>query len=113
MSKRACSKFCLTDLRGSGSPHCQNHQPKKDLEHGQSEVVVILASSCQLICILAKVSCQLFKVLSRVLTWEPGLDDGLEIFKPLNGGGLDGLEELEPNNWEGVRIIQLLSHLIA
>ena len=62
---------------------------KKDLEHGQSEVVVILASSCQLICILAKVSCQLFKVLSRVLTWVPGLDDSLEIFKPLNGGGLD------------------------
>ena len=78
---------------------------EKDLQHAQSEVVVILASSCQLICILAKVSCQLFKVLSRVLTWEPSLDDGLEVFKPLNGGGLDGLEELEPHHWEGVRII--------
>jgi hypothetical protein len=62
---------------------------KKDLQHAQSEVVVVLTSSCQLICILAEVSCQLFKVLSRVLTWEPGLDDSFDIFKPLNGSGLD------------------------
>jgi hypothetical protein len=78
---------------------------EKDLQHAQSEVVVILTSSCQLICILAEMSCQLFKVLSRVLTWEPCLDDGLEVFKPLNQGGLNRLEELEPHQWEGVRII--------
>jgi hypothetical protein len=78
---------------------------EKDLQHAQSEVVVILTSSCQLICILAEMSCQLLKVFSRVLTWEPSLDDGPEGFKPLNRSGLNRLEELEPHRWEGVRII--------
>ena len=32
----------------------RNASQKKDLDHAQSEVVVILASGCQLICILAK-----------------------------------------------------------
>ena len=72
----------------------------KDLEHAQSEVVVILASGRHLICILAKVSCQLFKVFSRILTWEPCLDDCFEVFKPFNRGRLDGLEELEPHHWK-------------
>ncbi len=78
---------------------------EKDLQHAQGEVVVILASRCQFICILAKMNGQLLKVFSRVLTWEPCLDDGLQVFKPFNGSGLDGLEELESHHWEGVRII--------
>ncbi len=78
---------------------------EKVLQHAHSEVVVILTSSCQLICILVDMSGQLLMVFSRVLTWEPSLDDGLQIFKPLNGSGLDGLEELEPHHLGGVRMI--------
>ncbi len=63
--------------------------------------MVILTSSCQFVCILAEMSYQLFKVLSRILTWELTLDDGLEVFKPLNGGRqLEGLEEMEPHSWK-------------
>ena len=55
---------------------------------------------------------QLLKVFPKVLTWEPSLDDGLQVFKPLNGSGLDGLEVLEPHqHWEGGRISYLVAQV--
>ncbi len=56
---------------------------------------------------------QLLKFFAWALTWKASLDCSLEIFKPFDGCRLDGLEELKPDNWKGIVVIELFRNLVA
>ena len=52
-------------------------------------------------------------IFAWVLTWKASLDRSLEIFEPFDGCRLDGLEELKPDDWKGIVVVELFRNLVA
>ncbi len=75
--------------------------------------MIVLTCSCDLVGIFLEVNGQLLKVFPWVLTWKASLDCSLEIFEPFDGCRLDGLEELKPDNWKGIVVLELFRNLVA
>ena len=84
----------------------------ESLHHRQGQVVIVLTCGRELVGIFAEVNGQLLEIFAWVLTWKASLDRSLEIFEPFDGCRLDGLEELKPDDWKGIVVVELSATLL-
>ena len=69
-------------------------QEEKGLQHGQSQVVVVLTSRHKFTSILSEVGCKRFEVFSRILGWMPSFDLDLQVFETFDRGRLNSFNQV-------------------